>query len=149
MTAQLNTLLRLRQYEVDRCRSQLAARLMAERTAMERLAELEQQRTQERRDLSMLTRQGQLNIEALRLRQRHLELLAADTAALQVEFTALHQATEQQRELLVQADQRKQVVEKLRERLLQESQQHAERQANRELEDGWRGRSGNSPLGNW
>ena len=149
MTAQLNTLLRLRQYEVDRCRSHLAARLMAERTALERLAELEQQRAQERRDLSMLTRQGQLNIDALRLRQRHLELLVADAAALQVELTAMQRATEQQRELLVQADQRKQVVEKLRERLLQESQQHAERQANRDLEDAWRGRSGNSPLGTW
>lgn len=144
MTAQLNTLLRLRQYEVDRCRSQLAARQNAERVLNERLAGLEQQREHARRDLALLTRQGQLNIEALRLRQRHLDVLAADAAALQTELSALQEATARQRDLLVQADQRQQVVEKLRERVLREAQQLSDRQSDLDLESAWHARSDNS-----
>lgn len=149
MTAQLNTLLRLRQYEVDRCRSQLAAQQNAERVLSERLAVLEQQREHARRDLALLTRQGQLNIEALRLRQRHLDLLAADAAALQTELSALQEATARQRDLLVQADQRQQVVERLRERLLREAQQLVDRQSDLDLESAWRARSGNSAPATW
>ncbi len=138
MTAQLNTLLRLRQYEVDRCQSQLAVALLHEQTLADRLQDLDRQREQQRVELSQLTRQGQLNIDALRLRQRHLQSLTEQRLVLQADFDAAALVTQQQRAALVAADQRRQVVEKLRERLVQEAQIQQQRAEARELEEAWR-----------
>ena len=140
MTAQLNTLLRLRQYEVDRCQSQLAVALLHEQTLADRLQDLDRQREQQRAELSVLTRQGQLNIDALRLRQRHLQSLTEQRSALQADFDAAALVTQQQRAALVAADQRRQVVEKLRERLVNEAQTQQQGAEARELEEAWRPR---------
>ena len=138
MTAQLNALLRLRQYEVDRFQSQLAVAILHEQSLAERLQDLDRQREQQRVELSTLTRQGQLNIDALRLRQRHLQFLTDQRLTCQAELEAAALVTQQQRAVLVAADQRRQVVEKLRERLVQEVQTQQQRIETRELEEAWR-----------
>lgn len=138
MTAQLNALLRLRQYEVDRFQSQLAVAILQEQSLAERLQDLDRQREQQRVELSKLTRQGQLNIDALRLRQRHLQFLTDQRLTCHAEFEAAALVTQQQRAVLVAADQRRQVVEKLRERLVQEVQTQQQRIETRELEEAWR-----------
>lgn len=132
MTAQLNTLLRLRQYEVDRCQSQLAEAILCERDVVERMAGIDRQREIQRQELAALTRQGQLNIYAVRIRQRHLQYLTDQQGGLRAELIAAEQATRQRRDLLLAADQRRQVVEKLRERLLQESQTRLSRNQSRD-----------------
>lgn len=137
MTAQLNTLLRLRQYEVDRCQSQLAIAMLHEQSLADRLTELDRQLEQQRADLSLLTRLGQLNIDALRLRQRHVQHLAAQRLQAQTEFEAAAQSTQQHRAALIAADQRRQIIEKLRERLLREAQGQQRRGAAAELEQAW------------
>lgn len=138
MTAQLNTLLRLRQHDVDRCQSQLAVARLHEQTLADRLQDLDRQRDQQRSELSLLTRQGQLNINALRLRQRHLQLLTDQLSTCQAESAAAAVATQEHRAALVAADQKRQVVEKLRERLVQATQTQQQRSETRELEEAWR-----------
>ena len=141
MTAQLHTLLRLRQYEVDRCQSRLAAAILHEQSLADRLPDFDRQLAQQRAELSTLTRQGQLNINALRLRHRQVQLLTAQRSLAQAEFQAASLVTQQQRAVLIAADQRRQVVEKLRARLLDELQTHRQRTAARELEEAWRPKS--------
>lgn len=122
MTAQLNTLLRLRQYEVDRCQSQLAAAILCEQDVAERMTAVNRQRERQQQELAALTSRGQLNIDAVRIRQRHLHYLTDQHDKLRSGYEVAEQATRQRRELLLAADQRRQVVEKLRERLRLESQ---------------------------
>jgi len=135
MTAQLNTLLRLRQYEVDRCQSQLAAAILLEQSLQDRLHELDRQRDQQRAELSALTREGQLNIDALQRRQQHLQHLNDQQSAVQSEFDTAAEVTQLQRTALVGADQRRQVIEKLLERQMQEAQQQSRRADARELDE--------------
>lgn len=138
MTAQLNTLLRLRQYAVDHCQSQLAAASLQERTMSDRLQDLGRQCEQQRAELAALTRQGQLNIDALRLRQRHMQFLIEQQSRAAAEVAAATNSKEQCRTALVAADQRRQVVEKLGERLVQETHIQLQRTEARELEEAWR-----------
>ena len=121
MTAQLNTLLRLRQYEVDRCQSQLASALRLERTLQDRVLDLDRQRDQQREEITELTRQSQLNIEAFRLRQRHFQTLTEQRVEAQLELETATQIAQQQRAALVTADQQRQVIEKLQARRVHES----------------------------
>jgi flagellar export protein FliJ len=141
MTAQLNTLLRLRQYDVDRSQSQLAAAILLEQALKERLLDLNRQCEQQRAELSTLTREGQLNIDALRLRQEHLKRLNDQQSAVRAELATAGEAIQLQQTSLVAADQRRQVVEKLRERQLQEAQQQSRRADARELDEVCRARS--------
>jgi len=141
MTAQLNTLLRLRQFDVDRCQSQLAAAIVQERTLLDCWQVLGKQCEQQRADLETLTRNGPLNVDALRLRQRHLQLLKEQQSRAAAEVAAATKSTEQCRIALVAADQRRQVVEKLRERLLHETRFQLHRTESRELEEAWRPKS--------
>ncbi|MES2788192.1 MAG: hypothetical protein V4719_01130 [Planctomycetota bacterium] len=138
MTAQLQTLLRLRQYEVDRCQSRLAAAVLHERTLAHQLQDLSRQQEQQQAELSALTQHGHLNIEALQLRQRHRQFLAEQRISLQAEFEAAATATQENRASLVAADQQRQVVEKLRERVAQAAQTQLRRTEARELEEAWR-----------
>ena len=122
MTTQLNTLVRLRQYELDRSQLQLANLIRSECGVAERLEELDDQAARHRSQLSELSRHGQINIDAIRLRHGYLQLLAARRVELIAEYGAAQSATRQQRERLLAADQRLQVAEKLRDRALGESQ---------------------------
>lgn len=135
MSTQLNTLLRLRQYEVDRCQSQLAAAILVEQALKDRLYDIDRQREQQRAELSTFTCEGQLNIDALRRRQQHLQHLNEQQSAVRAEFESAAEVTLLQRATLVAADQRRQVIEKLRARQLQEVQQQVRRADARELDE--------------
>ena len=118
MTSQLNTLVRLRQYEVDRGRAQLAALAATEHEFSDRLATLTYQIELHRHQLASLSQHGRLNIDAIRLRQQYLQLLGRQQQDLSAELAAAREAVEQHRERLIAADQRLRVAEKLRERAL-------------------------------
>lgn len=104
----------------------------------DRLQDLGRQCEQQRAELAALTRQGQLNIDALRLRQRHMQFLIEQQSRAAAEVAAATNSTEQCRTALVAADQRRQVVEKLGERLVQETHIQLQRAKARELEEAWR-----------
>jgi flagellar export protein FliJ len=137
MTTQLTTLIRLRQYEVDRGRTQLAIFTQQESLLAERLVGLDQQAELHRSQLSVLSRCGQLNIDAIRLRQQYLQLLSSQRDQLLADVQAARLATAQCRERLIAADQRLQVAEKLRERALREGQLRFERQETQSNDDVW------------
>lgn len=138
MTAQLNTLVRLRQYEVDRGQIQLAMVLQQERALAERVAALDRQVELHRTQLSTLSRCGQLNIDAIRLRQQYLRLLATQRLELQVQLEAAQELTQEHRGRLVAADQRLKTAEQLRERVLQDAVAQRVRQETIDCEEAWR-----------
>lgn len=137
MTTQLNTLIRLRKYEVDRSRSQLAVISQQEQAWDRRLAELDGQIELHRGQLADLSHTGRLNIDAIRLRQQHLRQLAAQRVELLARQATARGETQEYRNRLIAADQRLQVAETLRDRALRESQSQIERQETRESEEAW------------
>lgn len=137
MTTQLNTLIRLRQYEVDRSRSQLAVISQQEQAWGCRLAELDGQIELHRSQLADLSHSGRLNIDAIRLRQQYLQQLATQRVELLARQATAQRETQEYRDRLIAADQRLQVAEKLRDRALRESQSQLERQETAESEEAW------------
>lgn len=138
MTAQLTTLIRLRQYEVDRGQVQLATVLQQERALAERMAAVDQQTEVHRAQLSALSRCGQLNINAIRLRQQYLQLLAAQRGELLAQLETAQRATQEHRGRLVAADQRLKIAEQLRERVLRDAAAQRVRQESLDCEEAWR-----------
>jgi flagellar protein FliJ len=138
MTAQLTTLIRLRQYEVDHGQLQLAGLLQQEQALLQRLAETDGQSDRHRSQLAELTRAGLLNINAIRLRRQYLQQLTEQREMLRSEVAIAQAATDECRKRLIAADQRLQVAEKLRERALAAAQLQSEQQAARDCEDAWR-----------
>lgn len=138
MTAQLKTLIRLRQYEVDRGQIQLTTVLQQERVLAERVAAVDQQVGIHRTQLSVLSRAGQLNIDAIRLRQQYLHLLAAQRHELVVQLEDAKRVTQEHRRSLLAADQRLKIAEQLRERVIQDAVAQRLRQDAVDCEEAWR-----------
>lgn len=138
MTAQLNMLIRLRQYEVDRGQIQLAMVLQQERALAEQVAALDQQAEIHRTQLSGLCRCGQLDIAAMRLRQQYLQLLAAQRSELQTQFDVAQRVTQEHRGRLLAADQRLKIAEQLREAALHDASTQRVRRETLDCEDSWR-----------
>lgn len=139
MTSQLNSLVRLRQYELERERAQLARFMEQGRLLTQKTQELERQIELQRAELSRLSHTGQINIDGIRLRQQYLQMLAAQRVKLQGELAAAEQTTAQHRERLIAADQRLHVAEKLRERALHDMEIIQQKQTLLEHNEAWLG----------
>lgn len=137
MTAQLNTLIRLRQYDVDRGQIQLASLQQQERELLGALEEMDRHIEHQRSDMDTLSSAGQLNIDALRLRWQYVQQLITRRTELQTRVSAAQANTRECRARLVAADQRLQVVKKLRERALAAERVQDVKQDAIETEEAW------------
>lgn len=139
----LQSLLNLRVAERGRRRAELAAALRAERLVEQQIHGLHQTVRQTRRGLRKDACPGTVNVNRLLDAQRYELVLNAQIDQMQRQLEQVSQEVARRRQILVEASRTVRMLEKLRDRRQEDHRLHAEKSAQRELDeiaarcDGW------------
>jgi flagellar biosynthesis chaperone FliJ len=98
---------------------------------------LEESRRRQLVELKALGRKGSVDVDALSARRYHAGQLAAEKAVVEHNRQIVSQQVELCRQTLTKAEQELKVLEKLKERRLEEFQYDQERRSAHELEETW------------
>ncbi len=116
----LETLLKLRRAALDEQRAKLAEAYRAEALLVRRQQEIDRERAENQYLRRSAANTGVVRIDAALQTQRYEMILQAQRRVLEEQQRKLHDAIEQQRRVVVEADREVKVLEKLRERRLAE-----------------------------
>jgi flagellar FliJ protein len=131
----LQSLLRLREADRDRCREQLAAAYRADQLLVQRQESVRQEIDQNTELVRSRSQPGLVPIDGLLLSHRYELLLQAQWRQLATQRQQVGIEIERRRQALVEADRELRVLEKLRERHAAQYQATQERHAVRELDE--------------
>jgi len=128
-------MLKLREQSRDERRRELGQALEAERILRERVAELQSEiaTTQERtRQLAGI---GSVSVEALLNARRYQLLIKSQVAQTEAQIIQVLEEVEKRRQVLLEADREVKVLEKLRERQLEQYAELQRKQENKQLDE--------------
>ncbi len=131
----LETLLKLRRTARDARREELAQAYEAERVLMERAQQLADDIEQSRAQLRGVARPGAIDVDALLAANRFELVLQAQRQQLAEQSRQLADEIERRRGLLIEADRAARVLERLRERKLDEHERRAQSQEIKQLDE--------------
>jgi flagellar FliJ protein len=112
----LQTLLKVRAAERDECRQQLAKAYRADQILVEHREQLQVELNETKRCARQLVEPGNLRVEHLLNANRYELVLAAQIQQLEEQRKLVATEIERRRQLLVEADRKLRILEKLKER---------------------------------
>ena len=137
MEFRLQALLRYRLHQRDLCRLYLGEALTADRILNERREAIEAERLLQLREGAQLLEPGRISIDRMMSRRYHLGQLQLQTRQVDLERQIVAQQIDLCRQALLQADQRVQALEKLRDKQLREAAAQEVRREERQVEEAW------------
>lgn len=124
-------------HQRDLCRLYLGEALTADRILQERLESIDAERLLQLREGAQLLEPGRISIDRMMSRRYHLGQLQLQTRQVDLERQIVTEQIDLCRRALLQADQRVQALEKLRDQQLQEEAARAVRREERLVEEAW------------
>jgi len=131
----LESLLRFRENQRNRCRQLIAEVLADDRRLIDTRTQYEQHRAEILNEMRTLGQTGSFDISKVSSRRFHASQLTAQMSGIDEQRKLLSQQIELCRQALVKSDQEVKVLEKLKERQQQEFKEHLILQENREREE--------------
>jgi flagellar protein FliJ len=131
----LESLLRIRESERDRCRLELAECRRTEEELRRRLSKLRGQRDRLQQECRKAAGPGELDVDWLAEAHCYASTLLEKETELLRRMNALAENIERRRDALVQAERKVQMLEKLRERRRQDDCRERERQDAKSLDE--------------
>jgi flagellar FliJ protein len=118
-------------------RNALASAITDEQTLIEQRSRIERQKNRQMTELAAFTRSDVVNVEAAARRRYYTGQLDIQLLVLAEQLTQAKQIVEQQRLVLVKADQEVKALERLREKHFEEETAHEQRRSEIELSEQW------------
>lgn len=136
-TFRLDKVLDYRKHLRLEARNALATALADEQTLLVHRSRIERQKNQQMSELASFTRSEVVNVEAAARRRYFTGQLDIQLLVLDEQLTQARQIVEQQRLMLVKADQEVKALERLREKHFAEETAHEQRRFEIELSEQW------------
>lgn len=133
----LDKVLEYRKHLRMECRNALAAALADEQALVQHQEQIERQKSQQMDELAEFTRSPVVNVEAAARRRYFTGQLDIQLMVLGEQLVQARQIAEQQRMVLVKADQEVKALERLREKHVEEEVAQEQRRTEIELSEQW------------
>lgn len=133
------SLLRYRRSLRDECQRALGEVIARRETLQQQRHQIQNQLGEQSEQLRQIGLEAVLNVDGARSRQYYRTVLESELAAVHKQQDLAGHQLNRARQALVEADRQVQVLEKLKERQLQEYTEHTRRYEQRDLEDIWQG----------